>query len=333
MHTDSVTEGTDDHADLEKDLVAAAQAPARNFFKQPGDDDERNHPVLARVVKAVEGDRAWRRSPNQAFLRVLRQAIDALDGEMSGRPPLSELKAKGLSKEGPWHYTGKWKGCPAKRIALILYGELDGDPEIQPQLDHHDGNRPSLTYNDDYVPAAHRLANVADLKNRTKERPIKVIREDLTAILLNLEQRYKPSLEQSEELAVRSLLTREAPFISRAALAEQFNQLWRSVGDGSGWRRPNTICLVGEPGTGKSRFAQELPALTGAVWINAESPDALYSSLADALDAYRASTTLLDMAALKRAFAELLTEQGGPDLVVIDGIPDPEAIDGFLPHR
>src|SRR4029077_19477648 len=97
-------------------------------------------------------------------------------------------------------------------------------------------------------------------------------------------------------------------------------------------QRPNTICLVGEPGTGKSHFARELPALAGAIWISAESADALSTTLAHALNAYGVSTTLLDIAALKRAFAKLLSESNGPTLVVIDGIPDPQDIDGFLPQ-
>jgi hypothetical protein len=349
MHTGSVSEGTDDREALEDALVAAAQAPARNFFKQPGDQDERDHPVLARVVKAVEGETEWRRSPNQAFLRVLRQAIDALDEEMSGRPTRGELTAEARSKEGPWHYTGKWKGSPARRIALILYGELDDDPEIETRLDH-EGRRLPFTYNDDYLPAAHRLANVAGRSIRVKQRPIKVIREDLGEALLVMEKAAirritPPQLAPVEEIdpsaetpiqGIDAIAARSAPaepktpYFPRPDLADRLAEAWRDQTTGQR-HTAGRVCVIGDAGTGKTRFIREHTTPDNPIWIDAGADETMLPGMVNTLTRFDVDVAGFDTPRIKHAFGQLLVRVDGPSLVVIDGIPEPAVLDQFIP--
>jgi hypothetical protein len=124
----------------------------------------------------------------------------------------------------------------------------------------------------------------------------------------------------------------QTPFIPRPSLDEQFNSLWNTKLVDPRWTRPNAFCLVGEPGTGKSRYLRELTVLTDGAWISAGSSDALSISLADALGRYDIPIASLDTPALKRAFGNLLTQPTGPSLVIIDDVSDPQEIDTFIPQ-
>lgn len=123
-----------------------------------------------------------------------------------------------------------------------------------------------------------------------------------------------------------------SPYIPRLAIDKQFSHFLDIEIAESRWQRANTICLVGEPGTGKSRYVTELLATSAATWINGESVDALSSSLADALEPSDVPVASLDTPGLKREFAKLLARSDAPRLVVIDGIHDPQEVDSFVPR-
>jgi hypothetical protein len=282
--------------------------------------------VLARVVKAIEGEEAWLRSPNQAFLRVLRQAIDQLPDPMTGRQPRGEKP-----------YTGPWQGAPARRIALILFGEGDADPEVKRRFDHEGRPRP-LTYNTDYLPAARRLAKVDMVSDRERQRPFPVIREDLVDILLKMEQEAITAREQAQAKAeVSEPVSSDpgAPFVPRERLFRDFMSAWliKNAPEGP-WPLVERICLVGDAGTGKTRFLQNTLAATRAFWINGEADETMVPAMYDLLAAYGEDAPQHTEASLiKRDFGLLLGRPGGPPLVIIDGIPDPTTLDSFVPSH
>lgn len=261
--------------------------------------DRGKYPVLARVVTEVEPG-LWAEDPTRALLVAMRRAVAALPDET----------AEGCAEGRTWPQFGR----------LLYFGS-----EVNS----------SLRIYDDYVAAAEEYSGRPWSKGNFKRHTHKV-RVRLAAILLDIEQSAIKLREQSKTAANRTISASptavpEPPFIPRPSLDEQLNRLWNSEVTGAVWHRTNTLCLVGEPGTGKTRYVKELPVTSDAVWINAESADALSFSLANMLEPHGIPTAMLDTSALKREFAKLLARPEGPKLVVIDGINDPQEIDIFLP--
>jgi hypothetical protein len=126
------------------------------------------------------------------------------------------------------------------------------------------------------------------------------------------------------------------PYIPRDRLFVDFMHAWliKDVPEGQ-WPFRERICLVGDAGTGKTRFIRELLAATevDVLWVNAEAEETMVPAMLDVLRAFVNDTSSLTEASLiKRAFGRLLAHPDGPALVVIDGIPDPAALDQFIPR-
>jgi hypothetical protein len=242
----------------------------------------------------------WEVDPTRALLVVMRRAVAAMSDET----------AEGCAEGRTWQHFGR----------LLYFGsEVDS----------------SLRTYEDFIRAA-KVYSGKPWSDDNFNRHTNKVRARLAAVLLDMKQREIKLREQSKTAANRTISASptavpEPPFIPRPSLDEQLNRLWNSEITGAVWHRTNTLCLVGEPGTGKTRYVKELPVTSDAVWINAESADALSFSLANMLEPHGIPTAMLDTSALKREFAKLLARPDGPKLVVIDGINDPQEIDIFLP--
>lgn len=311
-------------ADLVEDLEwVGTDRLVRRAYLQAQDADQRAHSTLAEVVINIVGDAEWRARPNRSLTETILAAISKLPEKLEQPEPTE----KGNRERIPIPSVGR----PERHLAEVLYGYADG--EVATRLGISQGH---FKYSQ-YVEVAKYLAGIETYSEGTIKRLTRAIRQDLADVLLEMERRAikvrrLAKATASKSIAVWSPVALEIPFIPRLILEGQFHHLWNTEVVATGWHRPNIICLVGEPGTGKSRFARELPALSDAVWINA-APDAFSFSLADVLDTYGIPLPSLEPLALKRAFAKLLSRSDGPPpLVVIDGISDPEEIDDYLPQ-
>jgi hypothetical protein len=112
-------------------------------------------------------------------------------------------------------------------------------------------------------------------------------------------------------------------FIPRPRLAADFDKVLSDADD--------LLCVIGEPGTGKTRFVREHTAARNPLWIDATSDVTLLDGMVQLLHDYGMETTSFDSVRIKQAFRDLLTQKGAPELVVIDGIADPEALDPVIP--
>lgn len=119
-------------------------------------------------------------------------------------------------------------------------------------------------------------------------------------------------------------------YIARPGLDQQITS-WQEQPASDGWTTHNRVCVVGEPGTGKSRSVAENTDPRRRLWIRAETPAALTYSMITALDESNVRTDNLNAEAVRLKFAGLLNHDGDPKLVVIDGIADPMQLDEFLP--
>ena len=242
---------------LREDLAFAASRRLPHMFKDVA-TDKRTYATLARVLRHVEPV-LWAEDPTRALRVVMLRAVDALPKETAEK-----------CKEGStWRHLGR---------LLYLGSEVDS----------------SLRSYDDCVIAAKEYSGVPWARRSFTRDITGPIRQKLAAALLNIEQSALDAREKAQTTAVMqtsalptfvSSSRRAAPFIPRPSLDEQFNHLWNTAPTGSDWARPNVLCLIGEIGTGKSRYVRELLAPSKAVWINAESVDALSRSLGEALKA------------------------------------------------
>jgi hypothetical protein len=113
------------------------------------------------------------------------------------------------------------------------------------------------------------------------------------------------------------------PFIPRPYLAEQLDEAWSMT---------QRVCVIGEAGTGKSRFVREHTAADNPVWIDAREDVTMLPGLTNTLTRYGVEVAHYDTPRIKHAFGELLTRDDGPDLVVMDGVPEPAQLDLFIPE-
>jgi hypothetical protein len=160
------------------DLAWLATRLIDRAYVQSGDEDERTHLTLARIVMNIVGQERWRRSPGQAASSVIYAAIQRLPKEMSGRSPKSPLGSIG---------NALWKGHPERTVAEIMYGYRDGDV---PDRYSEDGSRVTIrTYDEDYLPTALAVAGASNAGKRSQGRITEVIREDLANALFQLVSR------------------------------------------------------------------------------------------------------------------------------------------------
>lgn len=301
VHTGNVPSSHDARSGkLQEELRYAADRRLPQVFRDVAADRDK-YPTLAGVVETVESS-LWAEDPTRALLVVMRRAVATLP----------DKTAKGCAE-----------GCTWRQLGRLHYFGSEEDSSLQ-------------SY-DDYVAAAKTYSGVPWAERTFRRNITNSIRQKLVDVLLDMEQQAIRAREQALAAADQSTTELspsglECPFIPRPSLDEHFTALGTIEESGSRWRRPDVICVVGEPGTGKTRYVKELPVASTAVWINAESADVLSVSLARVLESYDIPASSLDTPGLKREFGKLLERQGSPKLVVIDGIHDPQEIDGFVPH-
>jgi hypothetical protein len=186
-----------------------------------------------------------------------------------------------------------------------------------------DGSLRSYT---EYVTAAMEYSG-APWAERTFRRHITgSIREKLATILLAMEQQAiaaRTLVPASDEIiGIPVPPVHDTPFIPR--LATFFDEVAYDK---------NLLCVVGEPGTGKTRFVREHTAADNPIWIDATSEITLLRGMERLLRDSGMDPTSFDSVRIKQAFGNLLTEENAPAMVVIDGIPDPKVLDPVIPHR
>jgi hypothetical protein len=312
--------GTEDNRlMLERDLAVAAGRP-RAFYKQAGDEDEDEHPTLARIVRNVAGGEAWLASPTAAFLDVLRAAIQRLPAQMSERQPEDP---PGTVRTVPW------KGAPERHMAEILYGYRDS--EVLPRLDTD--NRPlPKEYDQDRRPAALKLAGKTS--ETSAKRMLRVLRQDLAAILLELDQealdrhRGQQVHPTSTDARKEFRLDNGMPYIHRVEYERQFADLHQAgsrvfvLNGGLGRTTLGRylayqyadIAVADKP---VSSPLQSMP--DSVVLINAKDPDTLQADLIRTL--YRHGINIpAHQVLIHEVFRDFLASDRAPGSVHMDGM-------------
>jgi hypothetical protein len=262
--------------------------------------DTRRYPVLARIAQAVEPAR-WAEDPTRALLVVMRRAVATLPNET----------ADDCADGRTWQRLGE----------LLYFGsEIDS----------------SLCSYDDYHTAARKYSGCT-WSDRSFGRLTRRVRERLAEILLDMERRAIAASEhvqaEAEDVAGTAWSATRIPFIPRAGLTRRFLDTWKAPADEQGWPIKERICLVGDAGTGKTRFIREILAGFTPAWISAEADETMLPAMTDLLANYSEDTSgLTESSLIKREFGRLLTRPDGPSLAVIDGIPDPAMLDKFIPR-
>lgn len=304
--------GGSDRAKLAQDLRFAAERPLRDFYRQAGGNDERQHPTLARIVKTIVGEQRWRARPNLSLLEVVQDAIATLPEQVATRA--------GYKNDPPVPTRGK----PERDIAAILYGYKDN--ELASRYSEDGKEATERTYKDDYLPAAIRLAGLTHAAERTQGRLTGFIREDLADALLKLEKQTQAARDQAE--AVRGFAglpvvsSDRTPYIPRLGLSKEL--------DGA-MRTSQLVCLVGEAGTGKTRFVREHTAPTSPAWVDAAADETMVRDMVRLLERYNVDAASFDTARVRSAFGQLLERADGPLLVVLDGVQDPGMLKRLVP--
>lgn len=135
-------------------------------------------------------------------------------------------------------------------------------------------------------------------------------------------QAARPQIEAMDAIIGVPVPEARTPFIPRPYLAEQLDEAWSTA---------QRVYIIGEAGTGKSRFVREHTAADNPVWIDAREDVTMLPGLTDTLTRYGVEVAHYDTPRIKHAFGELLTRDDGPDLVVMDGVPEPAQLDLFIP--
>jgi hypothetical protein len=147
-----------------RDLAEVTDARLPNSYKQAGDAFERNHLMLAGVVRAIMGDDAWWHSPYQALHDVIRDAIAELPETFGGD-------------------RASYKNSPERYIAEILFGFRNDEIPSR----YIDGALAELSYSKDYLPYAVKASGVG-LPLDTRRNMTNRVRRDLAHILLDMKR-------------------------------------------------------------------------------------------------------------------------------------------------
>ncbi|MFI0411814.1 hypothetical protein [Actinomadura sp. 3N508] len=303
-----------DRSELRSDLAWAASRLLRNCYRQAEDNDELKHPTLARVIQKVMGADSWRASSNQALIDALRQAIDKLPEEMTGRGPESEPGTVGNSS---------WRGQPERHFAEILYGFRDG--EIRQRFEKRGLHVTQPTYDEHYHSTVLELAGFdPNSDDSTAKRMLRVIREDLADELLKMEQKAsRQPLPTSRSAKVGAW----HEYVPRPELQAQFREAWDS--------EAKVIILVGLPGMGKTWLARQLTASSAGesaprILITSgkpHEPDIQAALLAQQIEIR--GPVISDPRA---HLALLLSHEDAPHLVVLDNLDSTDELRQLLPN-
>jgi len=148
------------------------------------------------------------------------------------------------------------------------------------------------------------------------------------------DDRYERFLMESIAQAIESFSVQpldSAPFlyVDRPRLDVHYNELVSTPEDEWHWQTKRRICIVGEPGVGKTWYAKHLAANFDSVWIDAGDPESMDSSIAKALEKYGAKASG-GRVVRHINFVELLQRSNGPQLVILDNVAHPQEIDNIL---
>lgn len=184
----------------------------------------------------------------------------------------------------------------------------------------------SLRTYDEYVAAAKEYSGTPWSEGNFK-RLTNPVRTKLATILLEMERQAQAARDHIQAIdaivGVPVPLDAGTPFIARPYLAEQLDDAWSAT---------QRVYVVGEAGTGKTRFVREHTAADNTVWIDAREDVTMLPGLIDILTLYGVEVARYDTPRIKHSFGELLTRPDGPRLVVMDGIPEPAQLDLFIPE-
>ncbi|MFF0527800.1 hypothetical protein ACFYT3_05370 [Nocardia amikacinitolerans] len=240
----SLTAGEDPKEDFEAlrtSLNKIAQKGLRNVFKQVGDEHEREHEVLVRIVKNVAGEERWQRGPNQAMIDVIYAAI----GTLSDEPPDPKAVTAEASRADAYP-----KPASEIELAEILFGFADTD--VAEWLGYRPGDpeyRQVFSYGKDYLPFAFERSGTIHAKGgRSAERFISAVRESLAKALLKVENNPKIVKIYRRTLNPQRGYLRLTEYTDRLDTA--LSEARRGIG-------PRTVVISGGPGYGKTMLAED----------------------------------------------------------------------------
>lgn len=112
-----------------------------------------------------------------------------------------------------------------------------------------------------------------------------------------------------------------APYVARPGLDDALSEILNISDEAWRWERRRTVFLYGEPGTGKSRFAREHLGRSGAVFLSADSEEALALSVLRLFDRLGTNRGVVRSSLdVMHRFHQLLAETDIRTTVCIDGI-------------
>jgi len=308
-----------DQAALENDLKWVAMQRLRNVFNQVGDEDERRHPTLARVVKALKSESQWRNDYNKALREVIREAIRRLPLKMSGRYP-TDLPDKTRHTQ--------WAGSPEQEVAEIMYGYRNTEVDFR----YQDGVEMPISYAKDYLPAAFRKAHVEHASERNKGRITEVIRQDLAAVLLDMEQKaIERQARGTRDIGAEfSGSEPSGPvLIDRSEYSDRI-RAYLNAGQ-------LLVCIWGEPGTGKTTLANQVArhlARDSTVTIlRAGKDDVLEGDIIRALITEGMEPTDWNVSYMLAKFQLALNGAPNSSVVVLDNFDDWGLINQLIPEH
>jgi hypothetical protein len=214
-----------------------------------------------------------------------------------------------------------WKcrdGCTWRQLGRLLYFGSEVDAALQ-------------SYKD-YRAAAREYTGVTWSERDFGRLPL-YVRNRLADILLDMEREataVRTVAWAAGAIVSKAVLDDDAPpFTPRPVIAKRLEEALRAQDDDP--TMPRRVFLIGEAGTGKTRFIREYTAAKNPVWIDAGADEAMLPGLTDTLTAYGVDVARLDTPRIKHDFKQLLGRPDGPRLVVLDDVPNTAQLDQLVP--